>query len=354
MHWWPSLQGQRSRMNQKHPIERLDALLRSRASFTLVELLISMTILVLLLTLVTRIVSGTASIIKASNSKIDTASMARIVLDRFDNDFSSALLNNGATALHYSDGSVEGNSAIAFVTGSRARGPTTAFPTWTTDTRGAFVAYRIRPVALYIGGSSPSIPCLNRGDGRLTLATQDITNKATQNIWDVFGTGNARLPNDITALPGSDEKVVNWQPIANAIFRMHISFVLNDGRIVQTPPAYRNFYSNGGMGTSGCVPAAFSRETSNDLNKAYVKGIIVGLAALDEKTRNLAYKTDNAFWTTVGTKISRPTADGETPVQFWSDKLKTLTSSTPGDPTYLFPPIRQNLRFYQRFYNVNL
>jgi hypothetical protein len=334
---------------------RINAKRISLASFTVVELLISMTILVLLLTLVTRIVSGTASIIKASNAQIDTASLARIVLDRFDNDFSSVLLSNGTTVLYYSDTTVYGNSAIAFVTGSRARGPTTSFPPWTTDTRGAFVGYRIRPVAQYIGGSSPSIPCLNRGDARFTLSTPDIGNNATQNLWDTFGTTNPRLPNDLTLIPpANDQRVLNWQVIANAIFRMHISFVLNDGRIVQAPPTYRNFYSNGGMGASACVPVAFSRQTSSDLNQAYVKGIIVGLAVLDEKTRNLAYIVDNNFWTTVGTKLSRPTLDGETPVQFWSTKLQTLTSNDPADPNYLFPPVRQNIRFYQRFYNVNL
>lgn len=326
-----------------------------RNAFTLVELLISMTILVVLIGLVAKLVSGTAAVIKASNSRIDTASLARIVLDRFDDDFSSVLLSNGTTALYYSETGNGGNSAIAFVSGSRARGPTTSFPPWTTDTRGAFVGYRVRPVAQYVGGSSPSIPSLNRGDGRFTISTADIGNYATQNLWDAFGTSNARLPNDLTLIPpANDQRVLNWQIIANTIFRMHISFVLNDGRIVQTPPGYRNFYSNGGMGSSGCIPIAFSRETSNDLNKTYVKGIIVGLAVLDEKTRNLAYKTDNMFWTTVGTKISRPTGDGETPVQVWSAKLATLISNNPTDPTYLFPPIRQNLRFYERFYNVDL
>jgi prepilin-type N-terminal cleavage/methylation domain-containing protein len=326
-----------------------------RAAFTLAELLIAMAILVLLMAMVMRIVSGTAATIKASDAQIDTASLARIVFDRFDNDFSSALLSNGTTALCYSDTAVDGNSAIAFVTDSRARGPTTSFPPWTTDTRGAIVGYRVRPVAQYVGGSSPSIPSLNRGDGRFTLSTPDIGNLATQNLWDIFGTGNARLPNDLTLIPpANDQRVLNWQIIGNTIFRLHISFVLNDGRIVQTPPTYKSFYSNGGMGTSACIPAAFSKETSNDLNQAYVKGLIIGLAILDEKTRNLAYKVDNAYWTTVGTKISRPTDDGETPVQFWSDKLKTLTSNNSTDPNYLFPPIRQNLRFYQRFYNVNL
>jgi len=320
-------------MKDVHRNSRMNLPLRYRAAFTLVELLISMTILLLLLVMVTRIVSGTASIIKASTSKIDTASLARIVLDRFDNDFSSVLLNNGTTALCYSDATVDGNSAIAFVTDSRARGPTTSFTLkYVPDTRGAFVGYRVRPVIQYIGGSSVAIPSLNRGDGHFTFSAQAISESvpSSQNLWDVFGTGTLaapvkRIPNDLTAST-DDERVLNWQIIGNAILRMHISFVLNDGRVVQTPPVYRNFYSNGGMGTTGCIPAAFSRETSSDLNQAYVKGIIVGLAVLDEKTRNLAYKTDNMFWTTIGTKISRPTADGETPVQFWSDKLKTLRS----------------------------
>ncbi|MEO6970935.1 MAG: prepilin-type N-terminal cleavage/methylation domain-containing protein [Chthoniobacterales bacterium] len=336
-----------------------------RDAFTLVELLISMTILVLLLTLVTRIISGTNSVIKASSARIDTASLARIVLDRFDNDFSSVMLSNGATALYYSDGNIYGNSAIAFISGSRARGPSTTltYP-YIPDTRGAFIGYKITPFSQNVATNTvQSIPSLARGDGRLTLGVQDIGNKSTQNLWDLFGTGNLRLPNDISVNPlpnlpipnpRPDEKAINWQVIANTIFRMHISFVLNDGRIVQTPPAYRNFYSNGGMGSTGCIPIAFSRETSNDPTQAYVKGMIVGLAVLDEKTRNLAYKTDNNFWTTVGTKISRPTADGETPVQFWSQKLATLISDNPLDPTYLFPPVRENLRFYQRFFNVNL
>ncbi len=346
-----------------HLVRRFEMKRAFIASFTLVELLISMTLLVLLLTLVTRIVSGTAATIKASSTQIDTASQARIVLDRFDNDFSSALLGNGMTVLYYSDPGVAGNSAIAFVTHSRARGPTTSFPPWSTDTRGAFIGYKITPFSQAIAtNTNQSLPSLGRGDGRFTFSVPDIANKATQNLWDLFGTGNLRLPNDISVNPlpnvpipdpRPDEKSINWQVIARDIFRMHISFVLNDGRVVQTPPAYRNFYSNGGMGSTGCIPAAFSTETSNDPSQSYVKGMIVGLAVLDDKTRNLAYKVDNNFWTTVGTKISRPTADGETPAQFWSQKLATLTATDPADPKYIFPPVRQNLRFYQRFYSVN-
>ena len=320
----------------------------------MVELLVAMTIVTLLLVFLLQMISATTATITASTRQLDTASLARIVLDRFDNDFAGAILTNGTTALYYSEPGNAGNSAIAFVSGSRARGPTTQTAAWTTDTRSAFLGYRVRLVNQNVGGTTtPSIASLNRGDGRFTLSTADIGNDATQNLWDLFGTTNKRLPNDLTN-PTDDQQSLNWQVIADTIFRFHISFVLDDGRVVQIPPSYRNFFSNGGMGATGCIPIAFSKTTSADVNHRYVTGLIVGVAVLDQNTRNLAYKIDNAFWTTVGNKISRPTSDGETPVKFWNAKLLQLTSNDPNNSAYLFPPIRRNIRFYERFYSLNL
>src|SRR6267143_38073 len=323
--------------------------------FTLFELLMSISVVVLLLVCVVELLNGTTATITASNKKLDTASLARIALDRFGNDFSGAVLSGGATALYYSETSTSGNSAIAFATSSRARGPTTQTNPWTTDTRAAFIGYRVRPVTQYVGGTTnASVPCLNRGDGRFTLSTSDISaNKASFNLWDVFGTGNARIPNDLTVAPSSnDQRVLDWQIIANSIFRLHISFILDDGSIVQTPPSYRNFFVNTSTGT--CVAIAFSSFNSADANSRYVKALIVGVAVLDEKTRNLVYNIDNTFWTTIGGKILRPTANGETPAENWNQKLATLTSNNQGDSNYLFPPVRQNIGFYQRLYSVHL
>ena len=314
-------------------------------------MLVSMAVLVLLLTFIMQMLSGTTATIAASNRQMDTAALARIVLDRFGNDFSGALLTGGATALYYEDAGNTGNSAIAFVATSRARGPTSATGPWATDTRSAFIGYRVRAVAQNIAGGTPALPSLNRGDGRFTFATRNAANKATYNLWDAFGTGNNRIPNDLTAAT-NDQELLNWQIIASAIFRFHISFVLDDGRVVQTPPAFNNFFANGGTGS--CTPITFSAATSSDPSRRYVTGLVVGVTVLDESTRNLAYQVDNAFWTTAATKLRRPNTNGETPVQVWSRNLETLTSNDPTDPAYLFPPIRQNVRFYQRFYSVSL
>ncbi len=323
--------------------------------FTLVELLVSMGVVVLLLTFVMRLVSGTTATITTSNKQLDTASLARIVLDRIGNDLSGAVFTGGATILHYSEAGDTGNSAMAFVSGSRARGPTTQTSAWTTDTRSAFIGYKVRLVAQNVGGSSPRIPALNRGDGRFTFSTQDADNKATYRVWDVFGANNTRMPNDlVTVPPANDEGILNWQIAASGIFRMHVSFVLDDGRIVQTPPLYRNFFANGDPTAIGCIPIAFSSANSADAGKRYVKGLVVGVAVLDEQTRNLAYRADNNFATTISGKIVRPTVDGETPAEVWDRNLRTLTSNAPSDANYLFPPVRQNIRFYQRFYGVTL
>lgn len=322
--------------------------LRRCGGFTLVELLIAMSLMALLLVFVMQMLSGTTATITASTKQMDTGSMARIVLDRFGNDFSGALFSGGATALYYPDPGNAGNSAIGFVSASRARGPTTASAAWATDTRSAFIGYKVRLVSQVLPGpTAADVPSLNRGDGRFTFSARDVGQKATYNLWDVFGAANTRMPADLTS---GSEGILNWQIIASGIFRVHISFVLDDGRIVQTPPTYRSFFVNGGTGS--CLPLAVSAETSNDLNRRYVKGLIVGVAVLDEATRNLVYSADNDFWTTIGDKIRRPTQDGETPVEFWNSRLATLVSNVPADADYIFPPVRQNLRFYERFYSL--
>lgn len=322
--------------NQKHTI-RVAVL-----GFTLVEVLVATSILVLLLVLILQVLSGTTATITASNKHLDSDSLARIVLDRFENDFSGAILGSGTTALYYSEAGNSGNSAIAFACRSRARGPTTQTSAWTTDTRSAFVGYRVRGVAQNIGGTTtPLIPSLNRGDGRFTFSTSDIGNQASYNLWDVFGVGNSRIPNDLTATT-NDQQLLNWQIIGNGIFRLHISFVLDDGRVVQTPPAYNNLFVN--VGTGACTPLAFSALTSADPSRRFVKGLIIGVAVLDERTRNLAYRADSNFWTTIGNQISRPTSDGETPADLWRKNIPNVT----------FQPVRENLRLYQRFYSANL
>ena len=63
-------------------------------------MLVSVAVLAILFVLVLQLLSGTTATVTASNKQIDTASLARVVFDRFGDDFSGAILSNGGTALY--------------------------------------------------------------------------------------------------------------------------------------------------------------------------------------------------------------------------------------------------------------
>lgn len=324
---------------------------RRYSAFTLVELLVATAVLALLLVMTAQMVGHTMSATTASNRQMDSSSMARIVLDRMTRDFSSAVLNGGATALYY-HGSTDPapdpklNSAIGFVCKSRARKH--ALKTVVDDVRGLVVGYKMRNLQVKIApGTSPNVPLIHRGDAVFTFLNAK-TGKASggdnygSSVWSMFGNGSDRpMPSDLT-IGASDERLLDWQGFGDGVLRFHISFVLSDGHTVQIPPAYLNFQSNGGTGD--CIPIAFSADTSADANKRYVKGLIIGIVVLDESSLRLGYLRDNKYAETLANQLKRPVSDGETPVGIWQANLGNID----------FPPVRQNIRFYQRFCPVNL
>ena len=350
----------------------------SNSAFTLVELLVSMTILAVIIVLITQVLSMVTTATSASNRQMDCSSLARIALDRFGNDFEGMISQGGATAVYYSESGATGNSAIGFVSKSRPRFTTSTGGSPTrlvsTDIRGATIGYRMKNTSVTFSGvNQVSFPMLNRGDGPFTFSIQSSGSRSAYHFPHVFarqivsGT-TPRLPGDLVSTSGT-ERAVNWQGMALGLLRMHISFVLSDGRVVQDPPAYLNFQaedsanppsnlavmdSNGKYSPAGetslVTPIAFSRVDSKDVNGLYVKGLIVGLVVLDESTLKLSYLQDNAFVSKVATKLGRPTVDGQSPMQVWNNNLKAWNADNT-DKTLL--PLRQNIRFFQRYYSVN-
>jgi hypothetical protein len=139
-----------------------------------------------------------------------------------------------------------------------------------------------------------------------------------------------------------------WQVLGTGIIRFHISFLLNTGRIVQTPPDYKttaNIFPEGVDDTDPCKFIPFRAEDSNDANRDYVVGLIASIAVLDTRTRDQAFKSD-----TTGTfpgKFERPPASGtsseKTALSVWNEKLLTANISK---------PVRANIRFYERMFTV--
>jgi type II secretory pathway pseudopilin PulG len=341
-----------------------------RAGFTIIELLVSAAVIVALLVMTAQMVTQTMKVTNASNKRMDADSMARIAFDRFGLDFSCAMLNNSAAALYHTPMSgarpdPKANSGIGFLTTSRAR--FISDPDVKNDVRGAVIGYKIQNSGLQLSGAALThVPVLHRGDARLTFSVTDESRRAGCDVPSILGTKNAddqsvrRLPNDIVenfphAIGGTDPEAafLDFQSLGDGIVRLHISFVLDDGRIVQTlqqpsatPPfdaTYRDFPATGGLATTGVLPIAFSPETSADANKRYVKGLIVGLAVLDFSTLRQGYLVDENYADSLADELKRP-EDGQTPVEAWQANL----------PNVRFAPVRQNIRFYQRFYGANL
>jgi prepilin-type N-terminal cleavage/methylation domain-containing protein len=330
--------------------------------FTIVELLVAMAVLSLLLLLTAQILGHTMQATTASSKKNDAASMARIALDRFGSDFANAILSQGATALYDTpmtgdNPSPAANSSIGFIAKSRARYTSNA--AIIADVRGALVGYKIRNLAFPFSGSTRTyVPVLQRGDGRFTFKTDSPADSAASEVGAILssttanGTSVERIPRDLverfphgSGAESGDENILNWQGMGDGILRFHISFVLSDGTIVQSlkqgtslDVTYRDFPAN----TNGALPIAFTPETSRDPSQRFVTGLIVGVVVLDQATLRLAYQQDSNYADTLAGQLERPTANGQTPVGVWQSNLSKAT----------FPPARQNIRFYQRFYNA--
>ena len=297
-------------------------------AFTLVELIVSVALLSLIVLLTTQMLGEASRTTQASSKRIDAASQARIFLDRFAYDFGGAIRDGGLTTLYYGDNANEaGNSSIGFICNSRPRTTTSAFSAFF---RGAAIGFRVEPYT----DNGRSFPMVGRGDGRL-LYKSTGTN-ATYRFDDLF----KKMGNDLVS---GSETILNYQSIGAGLFKMHVSFLLNDGTIVQTPPRYKDFLPTISL-NANAIPVAFSTEDSADPAKRFVVALIVGTAVLDTQSRDLGYSISPTFLSSLSSELKRPTQDGQTPLAVWSSNLAASTA---------IQPVKASIRFYERMFRVN-
>jgi hypothetical protein len=186
------------------------------------------------------------------------------------------------------------------------------------------VGYRINDTTDLSG----SYPMISRGDAELrySASMKSILENASNDLLD----GGTRI--------------FQWQVLGSGIIRFHISFLLNDGKVVQSPPTYRTPTDDvfpKGVSTGSCQFIPFRAEDSVSGN--YVVGLVASVAVLDTRTRDVAFKSDSTF----PGKFERPPVSGvgndTTALSMWNGKLLTATVSK---------PVRANIRFYERMYTV--
>ena len=297
----------------------------ARHGFSLIELLVATAVMAMLLVMTLQVLSQTNAAIRSSDRQMGTASEVRGALDRFETDFSTAMLTGGATALVL-DSNAD-NSFIRFICLSRAREDGT-----TDQPRGAIVGYGINDIKETIGGRQVQYGTLTRGDGRARFSA---TNSTLAQIFQKL----SQSP------PPSD--FMKWEPLGSGLVRFHISYLLDDGSIVQIPPAYSMLSPQDNLPTSflnglalnpGWMAVAFSRANapaSGPLQDRYVKALIVAVAGLSAEGVALAEQAGKLGEVT---SVLMSPAGNETALQVWETNLNAVT----------FTPLRQGLRFYQR------
>lgn len=284
------------------------------SAFTIIELLVAMSLMALILVGTLQVLTHSSAAIKIADNQRGAAAVARGALDRFAADFSTAMLTGGATAVFHSDVGI--GSQIGFLCLSRTRGPS-PIP------RAAIVAYGIKPTTEKISGQDLIYGTLHRGDGQ-----------------SLYTGGNSQFADMFANLP-SDTNPPNWEPLGSGIVRFHISFVLDDGTITQTPPEYTmvspttgnpTTFLNGKVLGAGRIAIAFSKENAPASGR-YVKSLIVAIACVDRA----ALAKASASLEELQSKLDTPTGS-QTPLALWQQKYPTLS----------LLPLRQSIRFYQR------
>ena len=291
-----------------------------RRGLTLMEVMASTAVLALLLSITVQITTQTDTAIRASERHMKVAVEARTALDRFEADFSTAMLTAGATALVL-DGSND-NSAIRFISLSRARLDPAAGG---VQPRGALIGYGIKDADHNITGVNLKDGSLVRGDGR-----------------GRFSGVNSSFAEIFKALAVTAGTSMDWESIGDGLLRFHISYVLDNGDIVQTPPEYSMISAQteqpvsflNGLNTAGWTAVAFAKENAPASGR-YVVALKVAIAGASPDVIEQARKANKLD--SVLTALGTPGL-GETALKVWESNLTNID----------FLPLRQGVRFYQR------
>lgn len=292
------------------------------AGFSLIELLVATAVMAMLLVVTLQILTHTSSAVRVADRHRDTDAQIRTAMDRLETDFATAMLDGGASALVRNTN--ETNSYLRFICLSRAREGSGS-----TQPRGAVVGYGVNNVPQTLAGREFTVGLLMRGDGRISFAG------VNSEFADIFNELSKSPPTAV--IPD-----VNWEALAGGIVRFHISYLLDNGDIVQIPPAYSmvsaqtflpTSFLNGATLATGWQAVAFAPENA-PLSGRYVKALIVSMASASPQV--LAQASDAGKLSELA-QFGTP-VDGETALATWEQNLSQVT----------FPPLLQNIRFYQR------
>ena len=298
-----------------------------RAAFTLVEVLVSMSVLTLLLAIVAQMINSAAAVTAGSVRHLDTDSQARLVLDRMAVDFAQIVKrpdvdyyfqkNNGSSGSAMDDQMAFYSETSGYFS-SAVTGPG-------PKSNVSLVGYRVR----------------NRQLERLSKAL--VWNGVTGSNASASGLATTPspymmfLPQTLTGVwsdiagNGADP---SYQVLGESIFRLEISFLV------------RNATTNAKLSATPYLSSASTPAAYNGLHD--VAAIVVSLAVLDDRSRLLVRSTDldaAAAKLDDVTDASFASAPTTTPAKLWQAHVdrRDLAGALP-------PVVAGQVHVYERYF----
>lgn len=262
--------------------------------FTLVEMLLSISILVVLLLLMAQFTNNANHIITGSSKHMEADKSARMIFDRMAWDFSRMLIRSDITSFSFDKDA--GNDSIVFA--SMINGAYSSSPPPSARREIALIGYGCTLTGTF--------QRLAQGGG-----------------WEKTDTYIPSYSGTVSSFSTSGTNFV--QPLSNQVFRFEYSFLMKGGTLSITPP------------------------TSSTISN--VAAVVVGLAVMDQKS--LA-QLSNPNWGALAARFSDAKAGEEilgnaAGTSGWNKDLADVITNPPSGFT------RQSvsgIRLYQRYFYI--
>ena len=180
-------------------------------AFTLVEILISVSVLALLVALTGQILSRTNAAVQVASKQLDIASQARTVLDQIGSNIANMMVAQGIAPIVVKDtgdttsGSL--NDGLAVITNGRPRSRSSVSNGPPSFVRMAAMGFRVISLQDNLLNNA-SVPMLNWGDGTISWST---AGGAIQNATDAKSDMTTAISVASTDLSTGSQKMLNFQ-----------------------------------------------------------------------------------------------------------------------------------------------
>jgi len=320
--------------------------------FTLVEILVSITILGLIMVGVAQMMNSAMSATMGGYKHMDADTQARMVLDRMAFDISK--ITKRADVDYYFKKNT-GNDQMAFYSESGGYYPSGVTPA-TQESNVSLVGYMIAPMlnGVYNANGTPQLVRLSKGlvwngvssSGNPAMVFNPLPTSITSNT---ITTNWSEIPN-WPVIPTAQASY--YQVIGDQVFRLEYCFFVQSSPTAASPTTTVGGFYDSPWYTPDTTPNALKDVTA----------IVVSIAVLDSKSRgnvsNSALQTaasdlaDDSFTSMPTGSLAASTVETDLPLYLWKANLNTALG-TGGNLLGLPKAAASQVRFYQRFCYLN-